>query len=218
MGIFDTLREVLGVRAETDAARSADPDDLFGMTTAYVTMEADLAYVPTGDAALCFSGVDSSQFGDAVREVEAILEAGEAETGTEFEVRGDTKGYEWVVLHDDEFEDLVTSVHFAADTLVEHDFGSRLLAALFSFERETRGSGSGGGGAAERERDGTRAYWIYSFRRGSFYPFVPKGGERERDSGQEFKLQAVLDGELAVEEDESYWYPLWPEGSGHPWG
>ena len=37
MGIFDTLREVLGVRAETDAARNADPDDLFGMTTAYVT-------------------------------------------------------------------------------------------------------------------------------------------------------------------------------------
>ena len=206
MGIFDTLREVLGVRAETDAARNADPDDLFGMTTAYVTMEADLGYLPTTDAALCFSGVDSSQFADAVAEVEAILEAGEEETGTEFEVRGDSKGYEWVVLHDDDFEDLVTSVHFAADTLVEHGFGSRLLAALFSFERE----GAGG-------RDGTTAYWIYSFRRGSFYPFVPRGG-RERDSGQEFKLQAVLDGELEVEDDEAYWYPLWPEGDGHPWG
>jgi hypothetical protein len=215
MGIFDTLREVLGVRAETDAARNADPDDLFGMTTAYVTMEADLGYVPTGDAALCFSGVDSSQFADAVREVETILEAGEEETGTAFEVREDSKGYEWVVLHDDDFEDLVTSVHFAADTLVEHDFGSRLLAALFSFESEARGSRTGGGGAADG--DGTTAYWIYSFRRGSFYPFVPDGG-RERNSSAEFKLQAVLDGELAVEGDESYWYPLWPEGRGHPWG
>mgnify|MGYP000043472708 CR=1 FL=1 len=202
MGIFDTLREVLGVRAETDAARNADPDDLFGMTTAYVTMEADLGYVPTGDAALCFSGVDSSGFADAVEEVEAILEAGEEETGTEFEVRDDSKGYEWVVLHDEDFEDLVTSVHFAADTLVEHGFGSRLLAALFSFERD---------------RDDTGAYWIYSFRRGSFYPFVPEGG-RERDSSAEFKLQAVLDGELEIEDDEAYWYPLWPEGSGHPWG
>jgi hypothetical protein len=202
MGIFDTLREVLGVRAETDAARNADPDDLFGMTTAYVTMEADLGYVPTGDAALCFSGVDSSGFAEAVREVEAILEAGEVETGTEFEVRGDSKGYEWVVLHDDGFEDLVTSVHFAADTLVEHGFGSRLLAALFGFSRG---------------RDGTTAYWIYSFRRGSFYPFVPEAG-RERDSSAEFKLQAVLDGELEVEDDEAYWYPLWPEDGGHPWG
>jgi hypothetical protein len=219
MGIFDTLREVLGVRAETDAARNADPDDLFGMTTAYVTMEADLGYVPTGDAALCFSGVDSSQFADAVREVEAILEAGEEETGTEFEVRGDSKGYEWVVLHDDDFEDLVTSVHFAADTLVEHGFGSRLLAALFAFRNdpESRGSRAEGGGAAGR--DDATAYWIYSFRRGAFYPFVPEDGRgRERDSGREFKLQAVLDGELEVEGDESYWYPLWPEGSGHPWG
>jgi hypothetical protein len=202
MGIFDTLREALGVRAETDAARNADPDDLFGMTTAYVTMEADLGYVPTTDAALCFSGVDSSQFADAVAEVEAILEAGEEETGTEFEVRGDSKGYEWVVLHDDDFEDLVTSVHFAADTLVEHGFGSRLLAALFCFEHG---------------RDGTTAYWIYSFRRGSFYPFVPARG-RERDSSAEFKLQSVLDGELEVEDDTSYWYPLWPESGGHPWG
>jgi hypothetical protein len=202
MGIFDTLREVLGVRAETDAARNADPDDLFGMTTAYVTMEADLGYVPTSDAALCFSGVDSSGFADAVEEVEAILEAGERETGTEFEVRGDSKGYEWVVLHDDDFEDLVTSVHFAADTLVEHGFGSRLLAALFTFRRD---------------REDTTAYWIYSFRRGSFYPFVPEGG-RERDSSAEFKLQSVLDGEIEVEDDTAYWYPLWPEGSGHPWG
>jgi hypothetical protein len=202
MGIFDTLREVLGVRAEADAARNADPDDLFGMTTAYVTMEADLGYVPTSDAALCFSGVDSSGFADAVEEVEAILEAGERETGTEFEVRGDSKGYEWVVLHDDDFEDLVTSVHFAADTLVEHGFGSRLLAALFTFRRD---------------REDTTAYWIYSFRRGSFYPFVPEGG-RERDSSAEFKLQSVLDGEIEVEDDTAYWYPLWPEGSGHPWG
>ncbi|MFC6939223.1 hypothetical protein ACFQE8_04495 [Salinirubellus sp. GCM10025818] len=217
MGIFDTLREVLGVRAETDAARNADPDDLFGMTTAYVTMEADLGYVPTSDAALCFSGVDSSQFADAVEEVEAILEAGEKETGTEFEVRGDSKGYEWVVLHDDDFEDLVTSVHFAADTLVEHGFGSRLLAALFSFTRETPGSRGGDGSAAARDRDGTTAYWIYSFRRGSFYPFVPEAN-RERDSSAEFKLQSVLDGEIEVEDDTSYWYPLWPEGNGHPWG
>ena len=216
MGIFDTLREVLGVRAETDAARNADPDDLFGMTTAHVTMEADLGYHPASDAALCFSGVDSSQFVDAVEEVEAILAAGEEETGTEFQVRKDSKGYEWVVLHDDDFEDLVTSIHFAADTLVEHGFGSRLLAALFAFESEARGSRTGGGGAADRDRDGTTAYWIYSFRRGSFYPFVPEGG-RERDSSAEFKLQSVLDGELEVEDDTAYWYPLWPEGGGHPW-
>ena len=200
MGVFDAIRQALGWSAEANATREADPEDLFDMSTAYLTMEADLGFAPTDDAALCFADVDSTAFRDARGEVEAVLELGEAETGTTADFIEDSHGYHWVVLHDAEFEDLVTSVHFAADTLVEEGFGSRLLAALFAFER-----------------DGTMAYWVYSFRRGTFYPFVPSGG-RERDQRIEFKLQSVLDGELSVEDDTAYWYPLWPEGDAHPWG
>lgn len=202
MGLFDAVREALGLRAEADAARDADPDDLFGMSTAYVTMEADLGFLPVGAAALCFADVDATDFADAVDEVETILGAGEEETGTTFERRVDGHGYHWVVLRDPDPEDLVTSVHFAADTFVEEGFGSRLLAAVFGFERP---------------RNGARAYWVYSFRRGAYYPFAPTG-RHERDNRLEFKLQSVLDGELDVEGDESYWYPLWPDGAdGHPW-
>ncbi|PSQ41531.1 hypothetical protein BRD07_05200 [Halobacteriales archaeon QS_9_68_42] len=200
MGVFDAIRQALGWSAETDATREADPEDLFGMSTAYLTMEADLGFVPTGDAALCFADVDSTAFQEARGQVEAILDRGEVETGTTADFVEDAHGYHWVVLHDAEFEDLVTSVHFAADTLIEEGFGSRLLAALFTFER-----------------DGTTAYWVYSFRRGTFYPFVPSSG-RERDQKTEFKLESVLDGELSVEDDTAYWYPLWPEGDTHPWG
>jgi len=82
MGIFDTIRAVLGTSAETDATREADPEDLFGMSTAYMTMEAELGYENCGEAALCFSGVDSTRFDEAVETVEAILEAGEVDTGT----------------------------------------------------------------------------------------------------------------------------------------
>jgi len=202
MGLFDSIRSVFGLSAEADATRDADPEDLFGMSTAYVTMEADLDFVPAGAAALCFSAVDSTDFTDAVDEVEAILRAGEEDTGTVFRRHEDDHGYHWVVLEDDDPEDLVTSVHFAADTFVEEGFGSRLLAAVFGFERP---------------RDGAHAYWIYSFRRGAYYPFAPTGGH-DRDNRLEFKLQSVLDGELDVEDDESYWYPLWPDDSdGHPW-
>ena len=43
-------------------------------------------------------------------------------------------------------------------------------------------------------------------------------GDHERDNKTEFKLQSVLDGELGIEDDESYWYPLWPDRpGGHPW-
>ena len=200
MGLLDGIRSALGLRAEADSTRDADPNDLFGMSTAHLTMEADLGYDSGGIAALCFASVDSTDFEDTVGEVEAILEAGEVETGTRARFVDDAHGYDWVVLEDSDFEDLVTSVHFAADTLIERGYGSRLLAALFAFER-----------------DGQNVYWVYSFRRGAYYPFAPKPGH-ERNSGIEFKLDSVLDGELEVESDKEYWYPLWPNSPGsHPW-
>ncbi|RJT04360.1 hypothetical protein [Halococcus sp. IIIV-5B] len=198
MGLLDGLRSALGMSAETSATRDADPDDLFGMSTAYLTMEADLGFDPANAAALCFSGVDSTDFADAVDEVKAILDAGEVETGTKARFVDDSHGYQWVVLSDSDFEDLVTSVHFAADTLIERGYGSRLLAALFGFEK-----------------DGP-VYWVYSFRRGAYYPFAPRAGN-ERDSTVEFKLESVLDGELTVEPEKEYWYPLWPDSGTHPW-
>jgi hypothetical protein len=200
MGVMDTIRQVLGLQAEVDATREADPEDLFGMSTAYITMGAELGHDGAGAGALCFSGVDSTDFRDAVEEVHAILERGRVETGTEAYLHEDSKGYEWVVLEDDDVEDLVTSIHFAADTLIERDYGSRLLAALFAFERD----------------DGY-VYWVYSFRRGAYYPFAPLAGN-ERDKAAEFKLQSVLDGELDVEDDKEFWYPLWPDDPDeHPW-
>jgi len=215
MGLLSGLKSVLGMRAEADATRDADPDDLFGMSTAYVSMEADLGYAPTGDAALCFSDVDSTDFQDARDEVEAILDAGAEETGTDVEFTADDHGYQWIVLHDEDFEDLVTSIHFAADTLIERRYGSRLLAALFGFEDSA--------GSKSQRRDGSaadqRVYWVYSFRRGAYYPFAPDPDRtNERNSTAEFKLESNLDGELTVESDKEYWYPLWPDRAGdHPW-
>lgn len=200
MGIMDTIRAVFGNSAEHDATREADPEDLFGMSTAYMTMEADLDYPNEGSAALCFSSVDSTDFEDTLREVRDILEAGEAETGTSAAIEMDQQGYHWIVLEDSDPEDLVTSIHFAADTFIERGYGSRLLAALFAFQKDSR-----------------HVYWVYSFRRGAYYPFAPERG-RERDQSAEFKLQSVLDGELGIEDETDYWYPLWPESPGkHPW-
>ena len=200
MGLFDTIRSVFGTNAAADATRDADPEDLFGMSTAYMTMGADLGFDSVGSAALCFSGVDSTDFADTVSDVEAILRAGGEETGTTFDRREDSHGWEWVILQDDNPEDLVTSIHFAADEFIERGYGSRLLAAVFGFEDSDE-----------------RAYWIYSFRRGAYYPFAPRSGNN-RDQQLEFKLESVLTGELTIEDDESYWYLMWPDTrGGHPW-
>jgi len=204
VGLVDAIKRTLGMKAEADAARPADADALFGMSTAYVTMEANLEYVPTNDAALCFGDVDSTDFHAAVDEVEAILDVGREETGTRVDFDTDDYGYRWIVLDDPQFEDLVTAIHFAADTLIEAGYGARLLAAVFAFEHA---------------RDGHPAYWVYSFRRGAYYPFAPDEHEaNERDKQVEFKLESALDGELDVEADKGYWYPLWPDRPGfHPW-
>jgi hypothetical protein len=210
MGLFDGIKDALGLGAASAATSDADPEDLWGMSTAYLTMGADLGYETAGEAALCFSGVDSTDFADTVGAVRDILDAGEVETGTEAALHEDDKGYEWVVLRDDDVEDLVTSIHFAADEFIERGYGSRLLAALFAFEPGEDAPGSAG--------EGDHVYWVYSFRRGAYYPFAPLPGH-ERDTKAEFKLQSVLDGELGVEDDKEYWYPLWPEQPGrHPWG
>ncbi len=208
MGLLDSMKAALGLQAEADATSDADPEDLFGMSTAYVTMAARLDFESVGEAALCFSSVNSTDFAATVEEVEEILHAGEQETGTTFRRHSDTHGYEWVILSDDDPEDLVTSIHFAADTFVEQGYGSRLLAAVFGFSRETSGRSGG------REN----AYWIYSFRRGAYYPFAPDGTDSQNDQVL-LKLESVLDGELELEPNKDYWYPLWPDRPGnHPWG
>jgi len=207
MGLLDSLRGYLGFGAETSAQKAADPADLFGMSTAHVTMAAELDFEPIHEAALCFSGVDSTDFERAVSSVRSLVEAGDE--GTVARVTTDDHGYRWVVLTDEDFEDLVVGVHAAADEFITRGYGSRLLAAVFGFERTTRDGW---------DRTVEPVYWIYSFRRGAYYPFAPRDTD-ERDHGIEFKLRSVLDGELDVEDDESYWYPLWPDTPGGvPWG
>jgi len=206
MGLLSSVRQLLGISAETAATRDADPEDLFEMSTATLTMEANLGFVSTDKAALCFADVDSTEFHDAVTEVNEILTVGESGTVADF--REDEHGYQWIVLEATEFDDLVTGVHFASDTLIEHRYGSRLQAAVFAFEATDRAGAD----------TGAPAYWIYSFRRGNFYPFIPDG-QRSRDQASEMKLRSVLEAELTIEDDREYWYPLWPdEPGGRPWG
>ncbi|GGN11521.1 PspA-associated protein PspAB [Halarchaeum nitratireducens] len=197
MGLFDTVRDVLGLSAEADATRPADPEDFFQLNAASVTMEADLDYRPADRAGLCLSAMDSTDFRSTLRDVEDVLEGGGFS-----EIRTDDHGYTWAVVDRDDITDLTTELYVAADTLADRGYGDRLLAAVFPFD----------------PLDGGRPiYWVYSFKRGSFYPFAP-AGDHERDSSTEVTLQSVLDGELDVESDTAYWYPLWSDApGGHPW-
>jgi hypothetical protein len=53
-----------------------------------------------------------------------------------------------------------------------------------------------------------RAYWIYGFKQGAFWPFVPTGKGQERDNAEELELKAKLDPELPIEKDLTRWFGL----------
>ena len=98
-----------------------------------------------------------------------------------------------MIVRDPDLEDQVTAVHAVASELEARGFGAQLLAAAFRFD------GDGG------ERP---VYWIYGFKTGTWWPFVPSGTKQERDNARELELKAKLERELPVEPDLSKWLGL----------
>jgi hypothetical protein len=124
--------------------------------------------------------------------VEQLLQNVAADNGSKLDRKSDSFGFEWVIVRDSDLEDQVAAVYGAANGLTEQGFGAQLLAAAFRFD---------GGGPHP-------VYWIYGFKTGSFWPFVPTGQGQERDNARELELKAKLEKELPVEQDLSKWFAL----------
>ena len=183
MGLLDVL---FGRKRLKDARG----DKLFALSSACVTMQAELGLKPGEAAAVCFKPLSAGEFVRAENELQELLDIVVQETGSRIRRRTDEHGFEWLIVEDPDFEDLVTTVHLIGSELKARGFGSRLLAALFRFEG----------------KDGP-VYWIYGYKRGAFWPFVPRG-ENERDNAEELELKAKLEQELPVEPDLSRWFAL----------
>jgi hypothetical protein len=114
----------------------------------------------------------------------------------------------------------VTTVHLVGSELEARGFGPQLLAAVFPFEgggfdemHATRpvsppdtGGWESGSAARAKDRTAPRVYWIYGFKRGAFWPFVPTGEGHERDNPEELELKAKLEKELPIEPDLTRWF------------
>lgn len=167
--------------------------DIFAITTACITLETKLTLQPTSRAGICFKPQASSHFTQARLEVEELLSYSCKDTRTRYRITTDTYGYTWIVLEDPEFEDLVSNIYLVSEGLIERGFGEQLLCTLFPFKDK---------------HNSNTVYWIYNFKHGNFYPFVPKAN-RERDTSLEFRLRSVMEKELPVEKKVERWYPLW---------
>jgi hypothetical protein len=178
---------LFGRRKLKDPAR----ERLFAISTARVTLETELGLKPAGAAGVCFKPLSAGEFVRAENELQELLDAVAQESGSRIERRSDSYGFEWLVVRDSDFEDLVASVHLVASELESRGFGPQLLAADFRFD------------GGERP-----VFWVYGFKRGAFWPFVPKGEGQERDNAEELELKAKLEKELPVEQDLSRWFAL----------
>src|SRR5439155_576504 len=88
---------------------------------------------------------------------------------SEIDRKTDSFGFEWVIVHDPQLEDQVAAVHTLASELEDHGFGGQLLAAAFRCDGSAFGPGH-------------PVYWIYGFKTGTWWPFVPTGEKQERDN------------------------------------
>jgi hypothetical protein len=184
------LRDVLfGRKKLKDPAQ----ERLFAISTARITLETELDLKPSGAAAVCFKSLSAGEFVRAENELQQLLDAVASESGSKVERKSDELGFEWLVVRDQDFEDLVTTVHLIASELQDRGFGGQLLAAVFPFEGKFKEK---------------RAYWVYGFKQGAFWPFVPTGKEQERDNAEEMELKAKLEPELPIEQDLTRWFGL----------
>jgi hypothetical protein len=169
------------------------PDRLFAMSTAGVTLDTELGLKSSGSAAIVFQPLGTSDFEQLVKDMEELVKSTGDETGTTLSKQDDKFGYRWMILSDPEFEDLVVGLNAVSTELQGGGYGDRLLAAVFAF----------------RDENAKPVYWIYNYKRGAFYPFVPAAGEQQRDSERELRLKAQIGAELPVEEQLERWFPLW---------
>ena len=168
------------------------PDRLFAMTTAQVTLETGLGLKHREVAGIVFQPLGTADFEQIVEETNELLRGSAEDTGTEIETADDEFGYRWLILRDPDFEDLVVSLNTVSTQLQGGGYGDRLLAAVFAFEEK-----------------GRPIYFIYNFKRGKYYPFVPAPGTQARNNEREFQLKAQLEIELPIEAELERWFPLW---------
>ncbi|MEU6380818.1 hypothetical protein [Streptomyces sp. NPDC046909] len=173
-----------------------DLDQLFGLPSAAVTLEAAVGFTPTGSGAVCFATVEGAAFEQTHREVQALLDADADREGPPVQLRRDEYGYSWLLSEraPDELPLLVNDLHAVNASMEVNGFGPQLLCSLAGF----------------RDDGGRTLALVYLYKRGTWFPFapLPEGGQR-RDNALELRVKATLGNDLRIEQDLSRWFPVW---------
>jgi len=201
------LRDILTGRSQVKAPA---PDRLFAISTAYVTLETEHQIVPSGAAAIVFQALATSDFEATIKEMEELVTATCGESGTTVSTQDDSYGYRWMILKGPEgkpsVEDLAVGINAVSGAIEASGHGDRLLCAVFAFLDKS------GAQAAN-----SRVYFIYNYKRGFWYPFVParpdgsaqSDSEQQRSTERELQIKAQIGSEVPIEPELERWFPLW---------
>ncbi len=206
MGLLDSL---LG---RTKPVQS-NLDDLFALPSASITLQSAAGMSCSGHAGVCFKPPTGQGIVEMQDEVVKLLAMDDT---SGFRKAEDSYGYQWLVVEDADIEALVTQVHVVNSSLADAGWGPQLLCSVFGIAELPAPGGNDGAGdeSAPRPTVGpgtvvaSTAFLVYLFKRGSFYPFVPKGHE-QRDTEAELRLRSLVSDDLKVEQDLDRWFPLW---------
>jgi hypothetical protein len=168
-------------------------DALFALPSAAITLEAASGLVPSGVGSVCFRAAEGRAFQDIEKDVRDLLAMGADADAPPVEVSTDSYGFTWLLIRrpPDQLDALVTDVHAVNSSLADAGFGPQLLCSLIGF------TGPAG-----------KLAIVYLYKRGTFYPFAPQGGER-RDNALELQVRGAIEGDLKIESDLSRWFPVW---------
>ena len=173
--------------------KAPNKERFFSIIGAAHSLEARTDIRATNFAGVVVNPVESTYFDNLDSEIKALLEISGRSAGVRFRVVDDEFGTRWVALDDPDFEDIVIVIHSVTETVIEHGFADRLLAAAFKFEHR-----------------GRPAYWLYNYKQGRFYPFIPAAASRERDYAAEMRMGEIMREEnIPVERKLENWYALW---------
>jgi hypothetical protein len=168
-----------------------DLDQLFGLPGAAITLEVATDFTPTGLGSVCFKAAEGGAFSQVQKEVTQLLES---DGGPRVEVSVDSYGFTWLLCRHpvDDTAGLVNDLHAVNSTLADTGFGPSLLCSLVGFSNPA----------------GQDLALVYLYKRGSFYPFAPRPGEK-RDNALELQVKGQLADDLRIEQDLTRWFPVW---------
>jgi hypothetical protein len=189
------LRDILTGRHEV---KGPAPDRLFAISTAYIALQSEHQIEPAGKAAIVFQALATAEFEATLREMEEVVKATGGENGTTVSTQDDSFGYRWMVLRNPDdtstVEDLAVGINAVSGSIETAGYGERLLCAVFAF----------------LDTQKRPVYFIYNYKRGFWYPFVPEvAATNTRSTERELQLKAQMSAELPIEPELERWFPLW---------